>query len=274
MTNPLKDAGSVWLVGCGNMGGAMLRGWLANGLSASAVTVIDPFTADVPDGVRLLKDVPAGEAPPATLLLAVKPQSLDMVAPVLAPAVGAGTMVVSILAGVEIATLKARLNAAVVVRAMPNTPAAIGRGVTALFGEGVDAAQRARAEAMMAALGTVAWIDREDQFDAVTALSGCGPGFVFRFIDALAEAGSALGLPPELAARLALETVAGSAALAEASSETPAQLADRVASPGGATREGLNRLDESNGIRALMQETLSAAAKRSAELAAAARKGG
>lgn len=273
MTNPLKDAGSVWLVGCGNMGGAMLRGWLASGLPAGAVTVIDPYTTDVPDGVRLLKDIPAGEASPATLLLAVKPQSLDMVAPVLAPAVGAGTMVVSILAGVEIATLKARLGAAVVVRAMPNTPAAIGRGVTALFGEGVDAAQRVRAEAMMAALGTVAWIDREDQFDAVTALSGCGPGFVFRFIDALAEAGHALGLPPELAARLALETVSGSAALAEASSETPAQLADRVASPGGATREGLNRLDEANGIRALMRETLSAAAKRSAELAAAARKG-
>src|SRR3546814_10797927 len=132
----------------------MLRGWLAEGLPASDVSVVDPFATAAPDGVRLLKSVPAGESPPATLLLAIKPQSLDSAAPALAPAVGERTLVISILAGVETGTLATRLGATSIVRAMPNTPAAIGRGVTALFGKGADAAQKARAEALMQALGT------------------------------------------------------------------------------------------------------------------------
>lgn len=257
------------------MGSAILRGWLQAGLAAHNVTVIDPMSPAVPEGVNLVATPDAaGQRAPDTLLLAIKPQMLSDVAPTLRTLVDENTLVVSILAGVELDTLRKSLGAQAVVRAMPNTPAAIGRGVTALFGDGLDANQHSRAEAMMAALGSVAWLEGEHQFNAVTALSGCGPGFVFRFIDAMTDAGVELGLSPALAARLAVETVFGSAALAQMSDESPALLADRVASPGGATREGLNRLDAADGIRKLMQETLNAAASRSAELAEAARNAG
>jgi len=270
MTVLLENAGSLWLIGCGNMGGAMLRGWLADGLPPANVTIVDPVLENAPQGVRLVREIPAGEAP-SILVIAIKPQSLDAAAPALRQGVQPQTLVISILAGVETTTLKARLGADAVVRAMPNTPAAIGQGVTALFSSDASASQRKVSQALMKSLGTVAWIDDEAQFDAVTALSGCGPGFVFRFIDALADAGAALGLDPALAAILARDTVAGAAALARASNETPAVLADRVASPGGATREGLNRLDQADGIRHLLNETLDAAAQRSRAMAEAAR---
>ncbi len=258
---------SLWLIGAGNMGGAMLRGWIAAGLSPDAVTVIDPGSPAVPEGVRVLA-VPEGTAP-EVIVLAVKPQLLDAVAPSLADVRPA--MLLSILAGVEEAALQARFTAESIVRAMPNLPVAIGKGVTALHAAQASDAARATAETLVAPLGQVEWIGDEAMFDAVTALSGCGPGFVFRFIDALAAAGAALGLPGDQAARLALATVEGSAAMAAGAGESPASLADRVASPGGSTREGLNVLDRDQALKKLLEATLAASRDRNAELAAAAR---
>jgi len=269
--------GPIWLVGAGHMGGAILRGWIGAGIDPARVTVIDPGAGNLPDGVLHFPAPPPDGAAPAILMLAVKPQLLDAVAPVLAPALEEETLLLSILAGVEIASLRARFPAPdAVVRVMPNLPAAIGKGVTGLYGEGRDGgalapAVRADAEALIGPLGHVEWLDREDLFDALTALSGCGPAFLFRFIDTLAQAGVALGLPHDQAARLALSTVEGSALMAAGSDVDPATLADRVASPGGATREGLNVLDADEALAALMRETLAAAARRSAGMAAAAR---
>ncbi len=270
-TNVLDGAGSIWLLGCGNMGGAMLRGWLAQGIAPAKLTVIDPAGPELPQGVRLLDALPAGEEQPDVLVLAVKPQLLQEVAGAFGAKSGAPKLLISVLAGVESDVLRDGFSAAATVRVMPNLPAQIGQGVSVLYSADADDTQRRMAEALMAVLGTIAWITGEGQFHAVTALSGSGPGYVFRFIDALAEAGAALGLPADLAAKLAIETVAGSANLAKMSVETPAVLADRVASPGGTTREGLNRLDKPDGIRNLLRETLDAAARRSAEMAAAAR---
>lgn len=262
--------GTLWLIGCGNMGGAMLRRWVASEVVASAsVTVIDPGTPDLPSGVRHLMKLPSGEAPD-TVVLAVKPQQLDQVAA--GPLRGmAPRRVVSILAGVEQAALRQRFAADTIVRAMPNLPVSIGAGVVALYSDSEDTHERALIGRLMAPLGLTEWIGEESLFDAVTALSGCGPGFVFRFADALAAAGTALGLPADQAQRLAIATVTGSALLASDADASPATLADRVASPGGSTREGLNVLDADDALRRLMLATLTASARRNAEMAAAAR---
>jgi pyrroline-5-carboxylate reductase len=258
---------TLWLVGCGNMGSAMLRGWIAAGLSPLAVTVVDPGAPDVPAGVRVVP-APGGPAP-EVIVLAVKPQLLDVVAPALGQV--RPQLLLSILAGVEEAALGKRILAQWIVRAMPNLPVAIGKGVTALHATQATEAARTMAQALVEPLGEVEWIADETLFDAVTALSGCGPGFVFRFIEALAEAGTALGLPADQAARLALATVEGSAAMAAGAGESPAVLADRVASPGGSTREGLNVLDHGEALKALLKATLAASRDRNVELAAAAR---
>jgi pyrroline-5-carboxylate reductase len=258
----------VWLIGCGNMGRAMLLRWIAAGMDPQRVTVITRGAVDLPEGVRHTNVVPEEDSP-GILVLAVKPQQLDVVAPRLAHLRPA--LLVSILAGVEVAALAARMPADAIVRAMPNLPVAIGKGVTALFAGAIDPGARAVAEELATPLGLVEWIDDEAQFDAVTALAGCGPGFVFRFADALAKAGAALGLPADQAARLALATLEGSASMAAASDDTPATLADRVASPGGSTRKGLDVLDQGGALVALMTETLAASARRNAEMAAAAR---
>lgn len=271
MTN-LSDQGPLWLIGAGNMGSAMLRGWLSAGLDPAQVTVIDPYAADMPAGVTVLAAPPPDGAAPATVVLAVKPQLLDQIVASLASAMEPETLLVSILLGVEIGSLRSRFPAPrAVLRVMPNLPVAVGKGVMALIGDGLSADLTNRANALIAPLGLVEWISDESLFDAVTAVSGCGPAFLFRFIDALGEAGAALGLPHDQAARLALATVEGSAIFAAASDATPGTLADRVASPGGATREGLNMLDEDEALKTLLRKTLEAAARRSAELAAAAR---
>lgn len=259
------SAGGFWIVGCGNMGGAMLRGWIASGMDPAGFTVIDPGMPPVPQGVVVSADVP--DASPETLMLAVKPQMLSDVAPGLAKAVDPETRLLSILAGVEAATLRTRFpQARKIVRVMPNTPAAIRKGVLALHGERED-----EVTSLMARLGTVEWIADEAMFDAVTALSGSGPAFLYRFIDALAAGGVEQGLPADQALRLAVATVEGAALLAASADEDPGTLADRVASPGGSTREGLNVLDAHGKLAALVSATLAAATRRNAELAHAAR---
>ncbi len=262
--------GTLWSIGCGNMGGAMLRRWIGAGLDPSQVTVITRSGTGAPEGVRSLTALPDEDAPD-TLMLALKPQQIDAAQALLAPLRGAPGLLVSILAGVDHATLSERFAAGTIVRAMPNLPVAIGKGVTSLYTVGGEPDAIARAEALAAPLGHYEWIADEAHFDAVTALAGCGPGFVFRFADALAKAGAALGLPADQAARLAIATLEGSATMAAEADVSPAVLADRVASPGGSTREGLNVLDRDDALVRLLTETLAASAARNAAMAAAAR---
>lgn len=259
------------MVGAGNMGGAMLRRWLEAGMDPATVTVVSPSGRTLPDGIAVVPAVPpATDSAFDAIMLGLKPQQLSALRG--SPLAGhVPTYLISILAGVEAASLATLCAAHVVVRAMPNLPVAIGRGVVAVHAAEADEAARAELTTLMAPLGLVEWIDDEPRFDDVTALAGCGPGFVFRFADALAQAGAALGLPADQAARLALATLNGSAQLAADGSVSPAVLADRVASPGGSTRQGLNVLDRADGLVALLTETLAAAAKRNREMAAAAR---
>jgi pyrroline-5-carboxylate reductase len=261
----------LWLIGCGNMGGAMLRRWIESGVvAAEAVDVVNRSNRDLPPGVRQARTLPDGPLPDA-VMLAMKPQQLDAIAAAYAARLAGVPLLISILAGVEEPALAARFSAGAIVRAMPNLPVAIGKGVVALSSLGADVAARESVASLMAPLGLVEWIGDPRLFDAVTALAGCGPGFVYRFIDALAGAGAALGLPADQSARLALATVEGSALLAAAADVDPATLADRVASPGGSTRAGLNVLDRADGLAALLGETLAASERRNAEMAAAAR---
>lgn len=261
---------SILIFGCGNMGGAMLAGWLAGGLDPARFTVVDPFLPQAPAGVELLREVPARAFD--AVLLGVKPQMLDDVAALLAPALGQGTVLLSILAGVELDSLAARFaQVGSIVRVMPNLAAAIGKSPLALFDQGLDQAGRDAVTALLQPLGTPEWLAAESEFDLVTALAGCGPGFVYRFIDALASGAAALGLDPAQAQRLAVATVEGAAQLAAASEHSPAELARRVASPGGSTQKGLDVLDQDRALFSLIEATLRASRDRNAEMAAAAR---
>ncbi len=261
---------SMLLVGCGNMGGAMLAGWLAGGMDPRRITVVDPLLADAPAGVTLLRSLPEGSF--ETILLGVKPQLLDQITPDLEPLAGPSTILLSILAGVELDSLGARFPAArALVRVVPNLAAAIGKSPIALIARGLDVAGQRDVAALMTPLGAPEWLTDEVQFDLVTALIGSGPAFLYRFIDALAQGASALGLEPEQAERLGVAMVEGASALAAASPHSPAELARRVASPGGMTQVGLDVLDADSALLNLIEATLKDAAARSAEMARAAR---
>lgn len=279
--DPAGAALSRWpdkllLIGCGNMAGAMLARWLEMGLPAERVTVVRPSGAAVAPGVQVVTALTEPVAPGTLVLLGFKPQQLGQVAPGLAPLVGARATLLSILAGVPVAQLRAAFpGAGVIVRCMPNLPVRIGKGVSILAaGPCADEATCAQIEALCTPLGLVEWLADEALFNAATALSGCGPAFVYRFIDALGEAGAALGLAPAAAARMALATVEGAAVSAGASGVTPGAMADAVASKGGMTREGLDVLDRPDGLAALVGETLRAARDRGVALAALAAKPG
>lgn len=269
----MADLNSILLVGCGNMAGAMLQGWLAAGLDPERFTVADPAPRDLPAGVTKL-DAIASEGAFDAILLGVKPQLLGEVAPQLEALAGPETVLISILAGVELAVLEKQVpRARGVVRIMPNLAAALGKSPIAMAARGLDEQGRQAAYELLAPLGAPEWIG-EDEFDLVTALAGSGPAFVYRFIDALAAASAELGLPEDKARRLALAMVEGAAALAAASEHDPGELARRVASPGGVTQAGLDALDEGDSLRLLVEKTLRAARDRSAEMAAEARRKG
>jgi pyrroline-5-carboxylate reductase len=268
--------GTIALAGAGKMGGAMLTGWLAQGLDAKRVVVIEPHPSTeigalAAQGIRLNPSVKeAGEVD--TLVVAVKPQSFREAGASLKPFVGASTLVVSIMAGMTIASLEAVIFEAVsggsVVRAMPNTPAAIGRGITvAVAAKKVSAAQRAVADALLRATGSVEWVDKESLMDAVTAVSGSGPAYVFLLAEELARAGVAAGLPVELATKLARETVAGSGELLHRSELTSTTLRQNVTSPGGTTAAALEVLMGPNGMQTLLTRAVAAATQRSKDLA-------
>ncbi|MBC9248120.1 pyrroline-5-carboxylate reductase [Paracoccus sp. 11-3] len=261
------------LVGCGRMGGAMLKGWLARGLNPGAVTVIDPKLAPEWQSAGLRVNAPLPDNP-AVLVLAVKPQMM-------ADALGevpvlTDTLVLSVAAGTTIATYEAAFPGATIVRVMPNTPAAIGQGISALIGNArATDADLDMAEALMGAVGRVVRLESEDQMDAVTGLSGSGPAYVFHMIEAMAQAGQAVGLSPELSLELARMTVAGAGALAVDADEDPAILRENVTSPGGTTAAGLMVLmNEEHGLRPLMKRTVAAATARGRELGRDLERGG
>lgn len=256
------------LLGCGKMGSAMLAGWLEGGLPASSVWAQDPALSDWvrSTGVHVNRDWPDA---PAIVLVAVKPQMMGEALPVMAALGGGETLFVSVAAGTPISYFEEVLGATTpVIRAMPNTPAAIGRGITALIGNAqAHMAHLDLAEALLAAVGQTVRLESEAQMDAVTGVSGSGPAYVFHLIETLAAAGEAQGLPADLAMRLAKATVGGAGALAEEADETPAQLRVNVTSPNGTTQAALDVLmDETRGFPALLKEAVAAATNRSKEL--------
>lgn len=266
--------GAVLLVGAGKMGGALLESWLARGLPPALVSVADP--APAPEVARLIAARRIARNPPPPLLpmhaavvLAVKPQTAPDALRDVARFVGRDTVVVSIMAGRPLAFLAKHLpkNAAIV-RAMPNTPAAIGRGITVAVPNGrVKGAARGLADALLAATGPVEWIRNETWMDAVTAVSGSGPAYVFLLAESLARAGAAAGLPRALAARLARATVAGAGELLHRSELEAAKLRENVTSPGGTTAAALKVLMAKGGLDPLMKRAVAAATKRSRQLA-------
>ncbi|WP_309602700.1 pyrroline-5-carboxylate reductase [Sphingomonas sp.] len=255
--------GATWIIGCGKMAGAMVAGWQRAGVDFSEALAVRPSGNPV-EGIRTLQRLSKMGGKPRLVLLGVKPQKLDEVAPTLAKHLNKNTILVSILAGVEIASLRARFpQAGQIVRVMPNLPVSEGRGVVALTGG--DGA----IDALFGLLGTVVRTDSEADLAAVGSLAGAGPAYVARFIAALAKAGVERGLAPETADRIALETVLGTAAMASASGETMASIAVRVASPNGTTQAGLEILDQE--LDQLVSRTIAAASRRGQELAEAAR---
>lgn len=264
----VQERGLV-LLGCGRMGTAMLKGWLARDLPARSVWVIDPspspWLAGL-DGLNLNAPLPPS---PAILLVAVKPQMMEAALPDLRDLGGGGTLILSVAAGTPIARFEDAFGSGTpVVRAMPNTPAAIGRGITALVANAQGQAGLALAEALLSAVGQTLRLDDEAQMDAVTAVSGSGPAYVFHLIEALAAAGEAEGLPSDMAMRLARATVGGAGRLAEESDDTPETLRRNVTSPGGTTAAALGVLmDPEAGFPPLLRRAVAAAAARSRELA-------
>lgn len=258
----------TWLVGCGNMAGAMVAGWQAAGVDFGQVTAIRPSGTPVA-GVRTVTALPTNEAP-RFVMLGVKPQKLDEVVPGLAPHVGGETFLVSLLAGVTGTTLRQRFpRARAIVRAMPNLPVAERQGVTALYSDDDDQEARDLVETLMTALGLAPWCGDEAAFSAIGAVAGSGPAYVARFAAALAVGGEALGLDADLARAVSTQTLIGTAAMA-AHGEALADIARRVASPNGTTEQGLVVLDSADGLQALVDRMLAAAIVRGCELAEAA----
>jgi pyrroline-5-carboxylate reductase len=262
---------SLTLVGAGKMGGAMLEGWLALGLAPERITVVDPGVSPAMSALCLERGIavnPLAAAPAEVLVLAIKPQSLAEAAAGLDRLVERETLLVSVLAGKTVANLRQALpRAGAVIRAMPNLPASIGRGATGAYASPeVTADQRAAADRLLSGIGLVEWVGTEDLVDAVTALSGSGPAYVFHLVECMAEAGQAVGLPPEAAQRLARATVAGAGELLGRSDLPAATLRENVTSPGGTTAAALQVLMGEPGLKGLMREAVAAAKRRAGEL--------
>lgn len=257
----------ILLFGYGNLASAMLEGWLASGLDPGLFTVYNPRPKPVPDGVAFTTDLPSGSFD--AVVLGVKPQMLAEVTGALEPLVGPEAVLLSILVSVDIAALSARFpRVGAIARFLPNLAAALGKSPTALAGRGLGRAQCDAVTDLAARLGSAEWFEDDAHFDLVAALTASGPGFVYRFIDALACGAAELGMDPAQAERLATRMVAGAAALAAGGPQAPGELARRVASPGGTTQRGLDVLDDGEAIRHLVTRCLAATRDRERELAA------
>ena len=265
-------AGRLVLFGAGKMGGALLEGWLRLGIDPAQLVVVEPkpspqISALADRGLRLNPDGRAA-TDAAAVVIAVKPQTAPEAMPLIAPMLGASTLVVSIMAGRTLRFLSTTLpRAGAFVRAMPNLPAAIGRGITVAVPLRINDVQRALAQSLLSATGTVEWVEDEALLDAVTAVSGSGPSYVFLLAEALTEAGVAAGLPQPLAEKLARETVAGAGELLHRSPLDAAALRESVTSPGGTTAAALEVLLGANGLMPLMKKAIAAATERSRKLA-------
>jgi pyrroline-5-carboxylate reductase len=267
-----RERPALLLVGCGKMGGAMLAGWLDRQITDRALVVEPGEGASAfrgKAGVTIVADVAAaGDFTPDVVVLATKPQVMDSVVPAYRRFAGATTLFMSIAAGKTLAYFERHLGDAAIIRAMPNTPAQVGRGITVACANGrVDARQRALAETLLAAVGEVGWVEDESLIDPVTAVSGGGPAYVFLLAECLADAGVEAGLPRDLAVRLARATVSGAGELLHRSSETAATLRQNVTSPGGTTQAALNVLMAEDGLRPMLIKAIAAATRRSRELA-------
>ncbi len=268
----VSETFSTVLVGAGNMGGAMLFGWLENGIPAKSITVIDPSPRDdirerlEASGVDLVAE--AGEAGEVdVLLIAVKPQLMDKVLPGLATLMGENTVAVSVAAGTTISKLETDLGPGSIVRAMPNTPALLKRGITACCpNPKVTDVQKARVQQLLEANGKVEWIGEESLIDAVTAVSGSGPAYVFHLAECLAAAGVEQGLPEDVANRLARETIAGAGEMLSRLPEESSKLRENVTSPKGTTAAALSVFMEDEALKRLVSKAVAAARKRSEEL--------
>ncbi|WP_180900937.1 pyrroline-5-carboxylate reductase [Martelella soudanensis] len=269
----LAEIDGVALVGAGNMGGAMLSGWVAGGLRREAITVIDPNPSNsiknLLDSRGIRHVVAASDAIRAKILvLAVKPQVMYAVLDTVRPMIGEDTLVISVAAGKTLGYFEERLGALPMVRTIPNTPAMIGRGMIGAFAnDQVTAAGRAVADTLLSAVGKVEWVAREADIDAVTAVSGSGPAYAFYLVECMAEAGRKLGLDPDLAMRLARGTVTGAGALLDSSADDAGALRKNVTSPGGTTAAALEHLMAEDGLQPIFDRALDAACKRSRELA-------
>jgi pyrroline-5-carboxylate reductase len=273
MSGVLTLPAPTWFVGCGNMGGAIIDGWRVGGVDLSPLTIIRPSGTPV-DGARVVTALEeAGEAP-RLVVLAFKPQKLAEIAPQLRWFVGRGAVVVSLLAGVEVATLRSYFpETQGIVRAMPNLGAAVRRGVTGLFGDIGDPLLKQTVADLFAAVGFAMWMAGEDKLAALGSVAGAGPAYVARFVAALAKAGVQRGLSQEIASTIALETVLGTAWMAATNRESMESVAKRVASPKGTTQAGLDVLDRDAALDSLIAATIDAAARRGAELAEEAKAG-
>jgi pyrroline-5-carboxylate reductase len=271
MNGTLSIPTPTWFVGCGNMGGAIIDGWRAGGLDLSPVAVIRPSGTAV-EGVRVVTSFEQAGSPPTLVVLAFKPQKLGEIAPKLRPYVSGDAVVLSILAGVEIETLRGYFpEAAGIMRAMPNLPVAVRRGVTGLYGEAGDWRLKQQIGNLFVALGFAMWMADEDKLAALGSVAGAGPAYAARFIAALAKAGVRRGLSEDIASTIALETVLGTSWMALSRNEGMDEVARRVASPKGTTEAGLAVLDHDHVLDELIALTIEAAGRRGAELAEEAR---
>ena len=271
MTGTLQLPSPTWFVGCGNMGGAILDGWRVGGMDLTAITVIRP-SGKVVEGTRTVTSLAEAGAPPKLAVLAFKPQKLNEIVPELRRYLSARTTVVSLLAGVEAVSLRQRFpGVGAIVRAMPNLPVAVRRGVTGLYSPDADRRTETELNDLFSALGFAMWMADEAKLAALGSVAGAGPAYVARFIDALSKAGERRGLSSEVAAVIARETVLGTAWMAATAGEDMASIARRVASPKGTTQSGLDVLDRENVLDELIAVTIDAAARRGAELAEEAR---
>lgn len=263
----------VILIGAGNMGGAVLRGWLSNNIDTHSILVVDPgLSVDMSEdltakGVAFDKSIPEGVIA-SLLVLAIKPQMMDAVLPALGVGVDDDTLIVSIAAGTTIASIKSHLSHGLIIRAMPNTPAMIGRGITGVFAEaGLSKGNKDLIDRLLSVCGPVEWLDDEKLIDVVTAVSGSGPAYVFLLAEVMAEAGRQAGLSPELAMKLARETVSGAGELMYRSEQPADVLRKNVTSPGGTTAAALAVLMDDNSMQDLFVKAIAAAKQRSEELA-------
>jgi len=267
MSGRLQIPAPTWFVGCGNMGGAIVDGWRAGGLDLGPVTVVRPSGKAV-EGARTVTSFADAGPPPRLALLAFKPQKLDEIAPDLRRLLSGNTIVVSLLAGVEVASLRPRFpGAAAIVRAMPNLAVAVRRGVTGLYSPDLDKQAEVQLNDLFSALGFAMWMSDEGKLAALGSVAGAGPAYVARFIDALAKAGEKRGLTYDIAATIARETVLGTAWMAATTGEDMESIVRRVASPKGTTEAGLAVLDREQVLNDLVALTIEAAARRGAELA-------